>query len=98
VWSETIHDENTDGNSSSAAIGSQVVFTQLLGGVLEVRSAHGCLSLPYNEHIVFRNISVTDNQYPFDHPGVTFGKSTPDPQCSMKIADSASSADFTWSR
>jgi hypothetical protein len=98
TWNLTIHDVNTDGNSSSGAIGSQVVFTQLLGGVLEVRSASGCASLPYNGHIAFRQIAVTNNQYPFNHPAVQFGNSTPDHQCSMTVSSSASSADFVWKR
>ena len=97
TWSETIHDVNTDGNSSSSAIGSLSVFTQLLGGVLEVRSAHGCASLPYDGHIAFRDISVTDNQT-FNHPAVTFGNSTPDYQCSMVVDSSPTSADFIWKR
>ncbi len=98
AWSLTIHDNNTDGNSSSDPIGSQVVFTQLLGGVLEVRSASGCASLPYNGHIVFRGISVRNNQYPFNAPAVQFGNSTPDHQCSMTVSSSPSSADFVWKR
>jgi hypothetical protein len=97
TWSETIHDVNTDGNTASDAIGSQNVFVQLLGGVLEVRTGHGCASLPYDGHIAFRDISVTDNQI-FDHPGVTFGNSTPDHQCSMVVNSSPTSADFIWKR
>ena len=94
VWRENVTDTRTGQGSTSEPIGSDAVFTQLLGGVLEVRSASGCLELPASDHIAFRDLKVVDSTGA--SPSPTFLPSTPDKQCSMKIAYGPTSADFTW--
>ena len=94
VWIVSVKDTRTGQTSTSKAIGSDTVFIQLLGGVLEVRSISGCLELPASDHIAFRDLKIVDSTGA--SPSPTFLPSTPDKQCSMKVAYSPTSADFTW--
>ena len=87
--------QDTQGTQSSTKpIGSQVSFAELLGGVLEVRSISGCLELPASDHIAFRDLKVVDSAG--SSPSPVSGWNTPDPQCSMKVDYTATSADFIW--
>ncbi|MGF7234246.1 MAG: hypothetical protein ACQSGP_04690 [Frankia sp.] len=95
TWSETVTDANTGQQSTSKPIGSEVAFNTLLGGVLEIHSVSGCVELPASGHAAFRDLQVGDITGAYPTP--VFGNSTPDPQCSMKVTSSATSADFIWS-
>jgi hypothetical protein len=94
TWTLTADDASTGKFSVSPPIGSLSSFNFLLGGVLEVDSASGCLSLPPSGHIAFRNISVENLN--FQYPTPDFGVGTPDHQCSMTVSASATSTDFLW--
>ena len=94
VWRENVTDTRTGQGSTSEPIGSDAVFTQLLGGVLEVRKIAGCLELPASDHIAYRDLKIVDSTGA--SPSPTFLPSTPDKQCSMKIQYSPTSADFIW--
>ncbi|HEY2242399.1 MAG TPA: hypothetical protein VGI21_26595 [Streptosporangiaceae bacterium] len=94
TWTETVKDSRTGQTSTSKPIGSDAVFTELLGGVLEIHSISGCIELPASDHIAFRDLKVVDSTG--TSPTPVFGPSTPDPQCSMKVQYSSTSADFIW--
>jgi hypothetical protein len=95
TWLLTVEDLNSGESSTSALIGSDAVFTQLLGGVFEDHTASGCASLPANDHVAFRQISAKNNQV-LNVVSPQFAGSTPDHQCSMVVASSPTSTDFTW--
>lgn len=94
IWTLTAEDVSTGQFSTSPAIGSTNTFEVALGGVLEVHSASGCLSLPRNGHIAFRDIGVENLNYQYPTPD--FGASTPDRQCSMTASASPTATDFLW--
>jgi hypothetical protein len=94
TWSEKVTDVSTNQSSTSKPIGSDVSFTELLGGVLEIHSISGCLELPASDHIAFRDLKVVDSTG--TSPTPDFGPSTPDKQCSMQVQYSPTSADFIW--
>jgi hypothetical protein len=94
TWTLTAEDVSTGKFSTSPAIGSENGFDWLLGGVLEVFSAHGCLSLPAADHIAFRDISAENLNYQYPTPD--FGVGTPNHQCSMVPSATATTTDFVW--
>lgn len=94
TWVLTAEDVSTGQFSTSPAIGSENTFDTLFGGVLEVHSGHGCLSLPPSGHIAFRDISVENLNFQFPTPD--FGTGTPDRQCSMTASATPTSTDFLW--
>jgi hypothetical protein len=95
TWTETITDSNT-GKSSTGVVGSEVPFTTVLGGVLELRSGSGCVELPYNGHLVFRDIVVVNISAEPETPA--FGNSTPDRQCSATVSSNPTATDIVWVR
>ncbi len=94
TWTLTAEDTSTGKSSVSPAIGSTNTFDALLGGVLEVFTAHGCLSLPASDHIAFRDISVENLNYQYPTPD--FGTHTPNYQCSMVPSATPTTTDFVW--
>jgi hypothetical protein len=90
----TAEDASTGKFTVSPAIGSTNAFNELLGGVLEVHSASGCLSLPRNGHIAFRDISVENLN--FQYPTPALGAGTPDRQCGMTARASSTATDILW--
>jgi len=96
TWVLTAEDLNTGQVTASDPIGSENVYEQLLGGVFEYHSGAGCIELPYNGHMAFRNIEV--EQQPYAIPTPDFGNSTPDYQCSMVVTSSPTATDFVWVR
>ncbi|HEY1918463.1 MAG TPA: hypothetical protein VGH27_23055 [Streptosporangiaceae bacterium] len=85
--------DTTNGKSTSLTVGSDATFDLLLGAVMEVPSADGCVETPTNGHAAFRDLTVTGNDGKITPD---FGTSTPDPQCSVSITQSATSADILW--
>jgi hypothetical protein len=81
------------GGSTSLTVGSDATFDLLLGSVMEVPSADGCVETPTGGHAAFRNLTVTGNDGTYSPD---FGTSTPDPQCSVSITQSATAADILW--
>jgi hypothetical protein len=81
------------GGSTSYTVGSDATFDLLLGSVMEVPRAAGCVETPTNGHAAFRNLTVKSNAGTISPD---FGTSKPDPQCSISITQTASSADILW--
>lgn len=94
IWTLTAEDVSSGKSSVSQAIVSTSTFNTLFGGVLEVHSASGCLSLPSDGHIAFRDISVENLN--FQYPTPQFYAGTPNRQCSMTASATATSTDFLW--
>jgi hypothetical protein len=94
TWVVSVLDDN-DGSDSQITVGSGVPFTLLLGGVMEVPRASGCVETPANGHAAFRDLQVEYNNG--EVPSPSFGLSTPDPQCSVSIRATSDSADILWS-
>jgi hypothetical protein len=92
TWVLKSTDKNT-GGSTSYTVGSDATFDLLLGSVMEVPRAAGCVETPTNGHAAFRNLTVTSNAGTISPD---FGTSKPDPQCSISITQSATSADILW--
>jgi hypothetical protein len=87
--------DDNDGSGSQITVGSGVPFTLLLGGVMEVPRASGCVETPANGHAAFRDLQVEYNNG--EVPSPSFGLSTPDPQCSVSTRATSDSADILWS-
>jgi hypothetical protein len=85
--------DKTTGQVTSYTVGSGVNFTLVLGAVMEVPSAEGCVETPTNGHAAFRDLVMTGNTGTITPD---FGTSTPDPQCSVSITQSSTSADILW--
>jgi hypothetical protein len=85
--------DKTNGKSTSYTVTSGVSFDLLLGAVMEVPTAHGCVETPANGHAAFRDLVVTG-----DNGKITpdFGTSIPDSQCSVSITQSPTGADILW--
>jgi hypothetical protein len=85
--------DETNGKATSYTVGSDATFDLLLGAVMEVPSGEGCVETPTNGHAAFRRLTVTGS-----HGTITpdFGTSIPDPQCSVSIKQTATSADILW--
>lgn len=83
----------TNGRSTSYTINSGVSFPLLLGEVMEVPRASGCVETPANGHAAFRALSVAGHS-----GGITpsFGTSIPDSQCSISITASSTGGDILW--
>jgi hypothetical protein len=81
------------GGSASLTVGSDATFDLLLGSVMEVPRADGCVETPTSGHAAFRNLTIAGNDGTITPD---FGTSTPDPQCSVSITQSASAADILW--
>lgn len=85
--------DTTNGRSTSYTVGSGVSFDLLLGAVMEVPTANGCVETPTNGHAAFRDLAVAG------HSGnitPSFGTSIPDSQCSVSITQSPTGADILW--
>jgi hypothetical protein len=93
TWDIGVIDEN-NGAESIYTVGSGVPFIAVLGGVMEVPRASGCVETPTNGHAAFRSLAVENNDGQFPTP--SFGLSTPDPQCSVSIRATSDSADILW--
>jgi hypothetical protein len=85
--------DKTNGRSTSYTVGSDVSFDLLLGAVMEVPTASGCVETPANGHAAFRQLAVTGNNGTITPD---FGTSTPDPQCSVSITASPTGGDILW--
>ena len=96
TWVLIGEDLNTGQVTQSDDIGSANVYEQVLGGVFEYHSGSGCIELPYNGQLAFRNIEV--EQLNGTVPTPQFGNSTPDPQCSMVVTSNSTAAEFVWVR
>jgi hypothetical protein len=94
TWYESVQDENT-GGQATYTIGSDVAFSVVLGAVMEVPRASGCVETPANGHAAFRDLPVENIDYGFPTPD--FGVSIPDSQCSVSETAFASGADILWS-
>jgi hypothetical protein len=81
------------GGSTSYTVGSDATFDLLLGSVMEVPRASGCVETPTNGHAAFRNLTVGSNAGTISPD---FGTSIPDSQCSVSITQTATSADILW--
>jgi hypothetical protein len=92
TWLMKSTDENT-GGSTSYTVGSDATFDLLLGAVMEVPSADGCVETPTGGHAAFRDLTVTGNDGTYTPD---FGVSTPDPQCSVSITQESNKADILW--
>jgi hypothetical protein len=92
TWVMKSSDPQT-GGSTSYTVGSDATFDLLLGSVMEVPRAAGCVETPTNGHAAFRNLTVGSNAGTISPD---FGTSKPDPQCSISITQSATSADILW--
>jgi hypothetical protein len=92
AWGLEAVDAN-NGKSTSYNVGSDATFDLLIGADMEVPWAYGCVETPTNGHAAFRNLIITGND------GVItpdFGTSTPSPECSISITQSATGADILW--
>jgi hypothetical protein len=83
----------TNGRSTTYTIGSDVSFDLLLGAVMEVPTAQGCVETPTNGHAAFRDLAVVGNGGDITP---SFGTSIPDSQCSVSITASPTGADILW--
>jgi hypothetical protein len=92
TWLLQSTDEN-NGKVASLTVDSAATFDLLLGSVMEVPRASGCVETPTNGHAAFRRLTVTGNDGTMTPD---FGTSTPDPQCSVSITQSATGADILW--
>jgi hypothetical protein len=92
TWLLESNDKN-NGGSVSLTIGSGVSFDLLLGSVLEVPRASGCVETPANGHAAFRDLVVDG-----DNGTITpdFGTSIPDSQCSVSITQEPNGGDILW--
>jgi hypothetical protein len=92
TWVLKSTDENS-GRSTSYTVGSDATFDLLIGSDMEVPRGEGCVETPTNGHAAFRHLTVTGNNGTITPD---FGTSTPDPQCSISITQSATAADILW--
>jgi hypothetical protein len=83
----------TNGKSTSYTVTSGVPFTLVLGAVMEVPSADGCVETPANGHAAFRDLVMAGNTGTITPD---FGVSIPDSQCSVSMTQSATGADILW--
>jgi hypothetical protein len=69
-------------------------MTQVIGGVMEVPRASGCVETPPTGHEAFRNLTVNDSNGSYTP---TFEHYTVDSQCSVSAAASSGiNTDITW--
>ena len=92
TWVLQATDKN-NGLVTSYTVGSEVNFTLVLGAVMEVPTAQGCVETPPSGHAAFRDLVMTGNTGTITPD---FGTSTPDPQCSVSITQSSTGADILW--
>lgn len=92
TWLMQSSDPQT-GGSTSYTVGSDATFDLLLGSVMEVPRADGCVETPADGHAAFRDLTVVGNDGTYSPD---FGTSIPDPQCSVKITQEATKADINW--
>ncbi|HEV3379729.1 MAG TPA: hypothetical protein VG142_01885 [Trebonia sp.] len=92
TWLLSATDE-TNGLSTSYTVGSGVSFDLLLGAVMEVPTADGCVETPANGHAAFRDLSVVGTSGDITP---SFGTSIPDSQCSVSITAAPTGADILW--
>lgn len=92
-WELATTDLNND-RTGLLPITSGVSFNTLLGAVMEVPTANGCVETPANGHAAFRDLAASDINSTTVTP--QFGISTPDPQCSVSVRASATGADILW--
>jgi hypothetical protein len=85
--------DTNSGKTTSLTVGSDATFDLLLGSVMEVPSADGCVETPTGGHAAFRHLTVGGNDGTITPD---FGSSTPDPQCSVSITQTSSAADILW--
>lgn len=92
TWLLKSADKN-DGASVTYTVHSDVVFDLLMGAVMEVPRATGCVETPANGHAAFRDLVVDG-----DNGTITpdFGTSIPDSQCSVSITQESNGADILW--
>lgn len=91
-WTLQSIDDN-DGASVTLNVTSTVSFDLLLGAILEVPRANGCIEMPSNGHAAFRDLSVVGNNGEITP---NFGTTISDPQCSVSMTATSSSADILW--
>lgn len=92
AWGLSAVDEN-NGLSAGLNITSDVAFTEILGSVMEVPAANGCVETPSNGQAAFRDLEVQG------HTGTitpNFGISYPDRQCSIALTQSSTGGTITW--
>lgn len=92
-WQLQSIDENTNA-TVTLNVTATVAFDLLFGAVMEVPRASGCVETPANGHGVFRQLEVIDGNGDALTPD--FGTNTPDPQCSISINATSTSADILW--
>ena len=93
TWSETVSD-TTINQFSSYTIHSDSAFSAVLGGVMEVPWASGCIETPASGHAAFRDLFVQDINGNIASP--SFGVSTPFPECSIRETAAPNGADIYW--
>ena len=93
AWSMQVSDENT-GGVANYTVGSGVPFTVVLGGVMEVPRASGCIETPASGHAAFRNLAAVDIFGNAVTP--SFGVGYIGPECSVHETASATAADILW--
>jgi hypothetical protein len=85
--------DKTNGRSTSYTVTSGVPFEEVLGAVMEVPRADGCVETPASGHAAFRDLVMTGNTGTITPD---FGTSVVDSQCSVSMTQSASGADILW--
>jgi hypothetical protein len=80
--------------TTTYSIASHVSFPDLLGAVMEVPRAHGCVETPASGHAAFRNMQVQEINGKV--PAPKFGISYPNRKCGVTAKASATGADIRW--
>ncbi len=87
-------DDLKNHRTATYTIVSDVSFPDLLGAVMEVPKANGCVETPASGHAAFRNIQVVEINSKV--PAPEFGISYPNKECGVTARSSATGADIRW--
>ena len=93
TWDETVSDLNSNA-SSEYNIHSDSAFDAVLGGVMEVPWASGCVETPASGHAAFRDLDIENINGGFPSP--SFATSTPFPECSIRETAAPTGSDIYW--
>jgi hypothetical protein len=96
TWTVLTTDESTGQQSVLSPIGSDVPYTLVNGGVLEVATYSNCDQLPPSNQAAYRNLVVEDSAGDFLSP--SFSAFTPDAHCGAEVYQySSTGATIKWS-
>jgi hypothetical protein len=93
-WTLTLADATTGHEVQMTVGNSPSSYIMLLGAVMEVPRGTGCIEAPADGRADFRGIQAVMDNTAVAAP--QFGKSTPDPQCSVSVQTSSNAANILF--